>query len=99
MGLVRMGQIIKVFPMPLVTGFTNGITVLIFLTQLKELCTGGTEMHQGFATLQALNKHWRSSPGHPGAVGRLPGADFCSGRKAQQTAATRRLWRWCWPVC
>lgn len=36
MGLMRMGQIIKYFPMPLITGFTNGIAVLIFLTQLKD---------------------------------------------------------------
>ncbi|WP_018150539.1 SulP family inorganic anion transporter [Leeia oryzae] len=36
MGMMRLGQIIKFFPMPLITGFTNGIAVLIFLTQLKD---------------------------------------------------------------
>jgi len=36
MGLLRLGQVIKFFPMPLITGFTNGIAVLIFLTQLKD---------------------------------------------------------------
>ncbi|MCB6182188.1 STAS domain-containing protein [Leeia sp. TBRC 13508] len=36
MGLLHLGQVIKFFPMPLITGFTNGIAVLIFLTQLKD---------------------------------------------------------------
>ncbi|WP_028534852.1 SulP family inorganic anion transporter [Paludibacterium yongneupense] len=36
MGLARLGQVIRFFPMPLITGFTNGIAVLIFLTQLKD---------------------------------------------------------------
>ncbi|WP_174873950.1 SulP family inorganic anion transporter [Vogesella oryzae] len=36
MGLLRLGQVIKFFPMPLITGFTNGIAVLIFLSQLKD---------------------------------------------------------------
>lgn len=36
MGLLRLGQVIRFFPMPLITGFTNGIAVLIFLTQLKD---------------------------------------------------------------
>jgi SulP family sulfate permease len=36
MGLLRLGRIIKFFPMPIITGFTNGIAVIIFLTQLKD---------------------------------------------------------------
>ncbi|MEQ6289503.1 SulP family inorganic anion transporter [Vogesella sp. GCM10023246] len=36
MGLLRLGQVIKFFPMPLITGFSNGIAVLIFITQLKD---------------------------------------------------------------
>jgi SulP family sulfate permease len=36
MGLLRLGQVIRFFPMPLITGFTNGIAILIFLTQLKD---------------------------------------------------------------
>lgn len=58
MGLLRMGQIIKFFPMPLVTGFTNGIAVLIFLTQLKDFFgLPVAQMPSGFfATLQTLNQ-------------------------------------------
>ncbi|WP_047238039.1 SulP family inorganic anion transporter [Chromobacterium subtsugae] len=36
MGVFRLGQVIRFFPMPLITGFTNGIAVLIFLTQMKD---------------------------------------------------------------
>lgn len=36
MGLARMGNMIKFFPRPLIIGFTNGIAVLIMLSQVKE---------------------------------------------------------------
>lgn len=36
MGLARMGNLIKFFPRPLIIGFTNGIAVLIILSQVKE---------------------------------------------------------------
>ena len=36
MGLTRMGNMIKFFPRPLIIGFTNGIAVLIILSQVKE---------------------------------------------------------------
>lgn len=36
MGLARMGNLIKFFPRPLIIGFTNGIAVLIILSQIKE---------------------------------------------------------------
>lgn len=36
MGAARMGNLIKFFPRPLIMGFTNGIAVLIMLSQVKE---------------------------------------------------------------
>jgi SulP family sulfate permease len=36
MGLMRMGNLIKFFPRPLIIGFTNGIAVLIILSQIKD---------------------------------------------------------------
>ena len=36
MGLTRMGSLIKFFPRPLIIGFTNGIALLIILSQVKE---------------------------------------------------------------
>src|SRR5476649_2891948 len=36
MGLSRMGTVIKFIPLPVTLGFTNGIAVLIFTTQIKD---------------------------------------------------------------
>lgn len=36
MGLARLGSVIKFVPTPLVTGFTSGIAVIIFSSQLKD---------------------------------------------------------------
>ena len=37
MGIARLGQIIKFIPFPVVTGFTSGIAVVIFSSQVKDL--------------------------------------------------------------
>jgi SulP family sulfate permease len=36
MGAMRMGNLIKFFPRPLIIGFTNGIAVLIIFSQIKD---------------------------------------------------------------
>ena len=36
LGLARLGTIIKYIPYPVVTGFTSGIAVIIFTSQIKE---------------------------------------------------------------
>ncbi len=36
MGVCRLGSVIRYIPVPIVTGFTNGIAVLIALSQLKD---------------------------------------------------------------
>jgi SulP family sulfate permease len=36
MGLARLGTVIKFIPLPVTLGFTNGIAVLIFTTQIKD---------------------------------------------------------------
>jgi SulP family sulfate permease len=36
MGLCRLGAVIKFIPLPVTIGFTNGIAVLIFTTQIKD---------------------------------------------------------------
>jgi sulfate permease, SulP family len=38
MGLARMGTMIKFIPYPVTAGFTSGIAVLIFSTQIKDFC-------------------------------------------------------------
>jgi SulP family sulfate permease len=37
MGLLRMGSVIKFIPYPVVVGFTSGIAVTIFATQIKDI--------------------------------------------------------------
>lgn len=36
MGLVKLGTLIKFIPLPLITGFTSGIAIIIFTTQIKD---------------------------------------------------------------
>src|SRR5579859_4155190 len=38
MGLARLGTVIKYIPYPVTAGFTSGIAVLIFSTQIKDFC-------------------------------------------------------------
>ncbi|HHT77100.1 MAG TPA: sulfate permease [Clostridiaceae bacterium] len=35
-GLLRLGNVIKIIPYPIVTGFTSGIAVIIFTSQIKD---------------------------------------------------------------
>jgi len=37
-GLARFGKVIKYIPYPVVTGFTTGIAVIIFSSQVRDLC-------------------------------------------------------------
>ncbi len=37
MGIARLGSIIKFIPYPVIVGFTSGIAVIIFTTQIKDL--------------------------------------------------------------
>lgn len=37
MGLTRLGSVIKYLPYPLITGFTSGIALIIFASQVKDL--------------------------------------------------------------
>lgn len=61
MGLMRLGNLIKFFPNPLIIGFTNGIAVLILLTQVRDFFgLAITKMPSGFIpSIQAL---WHAAP-------------------------------------
>ncbi len=37
MGLMKLGTLIKFIPLPIITGFTSGIALIIFTTQIKDL--------------------------------------------------------------
>lgn len=45
MGLIRLGSLIKFIPYPITTGFTAGIALVIFTTQLKDFF--GLQLKQG----------------------------------------------------
>jgi SulP family sulfate permease len=62
MGLLRLGSLVRFVPVSIIVGFTNGIAVLIALSQLKDLL-GLQIQHmpaEFFAVLQALFTHLNS---------------------------------------
>ena len=55
MGLIKFGSLIKFIPYPVVVGFTSGIALLIFSTQIKDffglqLATVPSEFHEKWVT-------------------------------------------------
>ncbi|MFD0323934.1 SulP family inorganic anion transporter [Lysobacter gummosus] len=58
-GLMRLGTLMKYIPQPVVTGFTAGISVSIFLSQVKDLLglRMGAVPAEFFARMQALAQH------------------------------------------
>jgi SulP family sulfate permease len=40
MGFLKLGTLIKFIPLPIITGFTSGIALIIFTTQIKDLYSG-----------------------------------------------------------
>jgi SulP family sulfate permease len=43
MGVLRLGSVIKFMPYPIIVGFTSGIAIVIFTTQIKDLLGLGME--------------------------------------------------------
>jgi SulP family sulfate permease len=62
-GLMRLGTLMKYIPQPVVTGFTAGISVSIFLSQIKDLfgLRMGAVPAEFFARMQALAQHIASA--------------------------------------
>ena len=63
MGLARMGALIKFIPYPVVTGFTSGIAVIIFSSQVKDFL--GLKM--GAVSPEFMEK-WASYAEHIGTI-------------------------------
>lgn len=55
MGLARLGTVIQYIPHPLIVGFTSGIAVLIFSSQIKDFAG----LHMGAVPADFINK-WKS---------------------------------------
>jgi sulfate permease, SulP family len=67
-GVLRLGTLLKYMPQPVITGFTAGIAVSIFLSQVKDFLG----LHMGavpadfFARLSSYGQHWMQP--NPAAV-------------------------------
>ena len=71
MGWFRLGVLIRYIPVSIVIGFTNGIAVLIALSQLRDLMGLNVVKMPGefFAQIQTLLAHMDSFNGHAFAIG------------------------------
>jgi SulP family sulfate permease len=63
MGLVKMGGVIKFIPAPVITGFTSGIAVIIFSTQIKDLLG----LHMAQVPSEFVDK-WGAYIGHLSSI-------------------------------
>jgi SulP family sulfate permease len=63
LGLARLGSVIKFIPHPLIVGFTSGIALIIFSSQMKDLL--GLKM--GAVPADLIDK-WRSFSAHSASV-------------------------------
>src|SRR5947209_3390087 len=61
MGLAKLGAVIKFIPHPVITGFTSGIAVIIFSSQVKDLFG----LHMGIVPAEFLSK-WGAYAEHAG---------------------------------
>jgi SulP family sulfate permease len=70
MGMLRLGVLIKFIPVPVIIGFTNGIAVLIFMSQIKDflgLQTGPLPA-EFFAQIKALGSALHTADWHTTAT-------------------------------
>lgn len=54
MGLLQLGDVIKYIPYPLVTGFTSGIAVLIFMSQIDDFTASFSSIMIGLLTIAII---------------------------------------------
>ncbi|CAD5373790.1 Sulfate permease [Rubrivivax sp. A210] len=73
LGLFRLGVLIRYIPVSIVIGFTNGIAVLIALSQLRDLMGLDIAKMPGdfFSQLATLSAHIGSFNGHAFAIGAI----------------------------
>jgi SulP family sulfate permease len=66
LGLLRLGVLIKFIPVPVIIGFTNGIAVLIFLSQIKDFLGLQTDPlpAEFFAQIKALGAALHTTDWH-----------------------------------
>ncbi len=64
LGIARVGQYVRFIPWPVVTGFTNGIGVIIFLQQLPNVLGVSQPHGESIVTIAYVSvREWLSAPG------------------------------------
>jgi len=64
LGVLRVGRYVRFIPWPVVTGFTNGIGVIIFLQQLPNVLGVAQPHGESIVTIAYLSvRAWAASPG------------------------------------
>ena len=64
LGIARVGQYVRFIPWPVVTGFTNGIGVIIFLQQLPNVLGVPQPHGESIVTIAYVSvREWLSAPG------------------------------------
>jgi SulP family sulfate permease len=90
-GLSRLGSLIRYIPHAVTVGFTCGIAVIIFASQIKELCgltLSGAEPGPLFPKLAALGQ----------ALPTISPAAFAIGAGSAALIVTLQRWRPAWPA-
>ncbi len=88
-GFLRLGTFVKFIPFPVTVGFTAGIAVIIFASQIRELL-GLTVVHEPGELLEKLPVLWAARDSF------TPGAVLLSGATVAIILGLRR-WRPHWP--
>ena len=100
MGLLRLGSLIRFIPVAVVIGFTNGIAVLIFLSQIKDFL--GLEVRNMPADfLGMVNALWQAAPGislPAVGVGLASLSLIVAWQRLGELLSKRRIGQWMQPV-
>jgi len=100
MGLVRLGSLIRFIPVAVVIGFTNGIAVLIFLSQIKDFL--GLEVRNMPADFVGIvNALWQAAPGislPAVCVGLASLSLIVAWQRLGELLSKRRIGQWMQPV-
>ncbi len=83
-GLLRLGTYVKFIPYPVTVGFTAGIAVIIFASQLRDLfgiVLPGNEPSELFPKLDALGHAWRTISPSAATLSALTLAAIVAARK------------------
>lgn len=89
-GFAKLGTFVKYVPMPVVTGFTSGIALIIFTSQVAEILGLKLDRNPG-----EFVEKWIA---YTAAIGTFEPATFAIAMASLATIVGCRLWRPQWPM-